>query len=246
MQDVLSFLAPDLVANYIAIGAIILTSVVMGQRWKQDKDPLTGGIFFAFLLQSIGLIGSLVSEIYARIFIDIALREFFSIVFTLAFIVSFIPFAYFYSGLFLTRNKWYLPFISFIGGAGVILTAKAESYYLPPIEVYMILVLLIFLVYIPLFISCVRMAPLASRRVTRIKFWLVGMSAFVYVLSYIIVVIPDLLAASAVVGNLSYALAGILIAVSYVLTYMGWVMPSWLRIRLSVKTTPSTALDGHR
>ncbi len=233
MQVILDLLSPDLLANYVAIAAIVWTAAVIGRRWRRDNDPLTGSLFFAFLMQSIGLVSSVMSEFHARIIVDIPLRDIFSIVFILTFIISFVPIANFYTGLFIPRNKWYLPFVSFVGGAGASLAVISGAYYNPPMEVYGFLVLLILFVYLPLSVSCVRLAPLANRRVTGMKFRLVGLSAFIYVLPYLVVIVPEMISAPPWLLSLTYALAGLFLSVSYVLTYLGWVMPSWLRNRFA-------------
>ncbi|MBD3407080.1 MAG: hypothetical protein GF411_13260 [Candidatus Lokiarchaeota archaeon] len=229
MQNIFELFAIDMLSTYIAIVAAIWTSMVLFNRWRQDKDPLTASLVLTFILQTLGLIGATFSEVFLRVFVIPDLVPVMSFLFSLTFLISFVPMAYFYGGLFQPRNKWYIPTIGFLAGNATMLTALAGEFYDPPIEVYLFLFLLTLLVFVPLGYSCFKTAPMASRITTKAKFWLVGSWGVTYFLSYVVIFILTIFEASTLSLYVAFTIAGFLISGAYVAAWLGWVMPDWFR-----------------
>lgn len=233
MQEWLSVMSIDIVSNYVAIVVCTWTALVIARRWRSDRDPLTASLAVAFVLQSAGLLASILSEVLLRLSGDHYAAGMWSLVFVVSFLLSFPPVAYFHAGLFHPRNKWYVPVVSFLSGSGVALATTAPDYYSPPASVHAIFLAVLLLVYPPIAVSCMRLAPLASKRLTRVKFWTVSVWAVAHSAAYVLLGIPEIFTIAGVVVVSLYAGSALALTASYLTAYLGWVMPSWFRARFN-------------
>ncbi len=233
MQDILPVvIRPDMLANYLAIIAVFWTEIVLTKRWLQDRDPLTVSLIVGFSMQGIALIGAVLAEFAVVDIVDSLLVEPLSAVFVLSFVLSFPPLCYFYTGLFHPRNKWHLPLISFLAGNTTMFAVITGQFYEPLIELTILVMMCGMGVYVPLAVSCLRVAPHAARRTTRAKFRFVGLSAILFCFSFLLPLHFWILDFPSEIQQIGWSLSGIVLSISYITAWMGWTLPKWVRLRL--------------
>ncbi len=232
MQDLLVLIRPDMLMNYLAVVAVCWTSGVLINRWSRDRDTLTMALFIGFSMQGVALFGSIIAELAVADILSSTMVEFWSAVFIMLFVLSFPSICYFYTGLFHPRNKWHLPLISFLAGNTTMFALLDGQYYEPATELTVLIMICGISVYGPLAISCFHVAPLAARRMTRMKFKLVGMSSLLFCLSFLTPLLLWIFAMPADIQQIGWSLSGLFLSLSYIVAWVGWTMPEWARRRL--------------